>query len=371
MGFISNNLLKSIEWTDDTNNTIVYKYPMDGRHIMFGSKLTVREGQVAVFVNKGQIADVFEAGMHTLKTSNLPFLTQILALPYGFKSPFYADVYFINKKQFINQKWGTSNPITMRDSEFGTIRIKGYGTYSFKVDDSKLFLKQIFGTCSTYTTEEISNYLRSIIVSTISDTIAESKIQALDLASNLLEFSKQATEIAKASFMEIGLNLTKLLVENFSFPETVEKAIDTNSSLSVLNSNMDNYVVYKSAEALQDAAKNQGEVGLGAGIATSVLLADTLSENLGRRKRKDVAEDITGNFCPECGTKNRKNSKFCTECGTKLNIKQICKKCHAELPASAKFCPECGQNQKPTCPNCGVEVKPSAKFCAECGTKLK
>lgn len=340
MGFISNNLLKVIEWTDDSQNTIVYKYPMDGRHIMFGSKLTVREGQVAIFVNKGQIADIFEAGYHTLKASNLPFLTQILALPYGFKSPFYSDVFFVNKKQFINQKWGTSSPIAMRDKEFGSIRIKGYGTYSFKVEDPKVFLKEVFGTCSTYTTEDINNYLRSIIVSTLSDTIAESKIGALDLASNLLEFSKHATEVAKTSFTEIGLNLTKLVVENFSFPEAVEKAIDTNSSLSLLDGNMDNYVMYKSAQALQDAANNQGEVGLGAGIATSVLLADTLSENLGKRRKSSTEE--TGKFCPECGTKNRKNAKYCHECGKMLSNNNTCKKCNAELPTNAKFCPECG-----------------------------
>lgn len=348
MGFISNNLLKAIEWTDDTNNTIVYKYPMDGRHIMFGSKLTVREGQVAIFVNKGQIADVFDAGYHTLKASNLPFITQLLSLPYGFKSPFYADVYFINKKQFINQKWGTSSPIAMRDKDFGSIRLRGYGTYSFKVDDSKLFLKEVFGTCSTYTTEDITNHLRSILVSTISDTIAESKIGALDLASNLIEFSKLATETAKTSFSEIGLTLTKLVVENFSFPEAVEKAIDTNSSLSVLGDNMDNYVMYKSAQALQDAANNQGEVGLGAGIATSVLIADTLSENLGKRKTKvsQPTQETAGNFCPECGTKNRKNSKFCIECGTSLNVKKACPKCKAELPENAKFCSECGTKIK-------------------------
>lgn len=341
MGFLSNNLLKAIEWTDDSQNTIVYKYPMDGRQIMFGSKLTVREGQVAIFVNKGQIADVFESGYHTLKASNLPFLTQILSLPYGFKSPFYSDVYFVNKKQFINQKWGTSSPITMRDKEFGSIRLKGYGTYSFKVEDAKLFLKEIFGTCSNYTTEDITNHLRSLLVSVISDTIAESKISALDLASNLLEFSKNATEVAKPSFNEIGLSLTKLVVENFSFPEAVEKAIDTNSSLSVLGDNMDNYVMYKSAQALQDSANNQGSAGIGTGIATSMLLADTLSENLGRRRKTKNAEP-EGKFCTECGTKNKSNAKFCHECGVKLSSKSHCSNCNAELPAKAKFCPECG-----------------------------
>ena len=142
MGFFSTNILKAIAWTDDSKDTLVYKYPMDGRKIVFGSKLTVREGQVAIFLNKGKIADIFTAGTYTLKSSNLPILSTLLALPYGFKSPFFADVFFINTKQFTNQKWGTSNPITMRDKEFGTIRIRGYGTYSFKVDNPETFLKE-------------------------------------------------------------------------------------------------------------------------------------------------------------------------------------------------------------------------------------
>ena len=189
---------------------------MDGRSIMFGSKITVREGQVAIFVNKGQIADVFQPGMYTLKASNIPILTQLLSLPFGFKSPFYADVYFISKKQFTNLKWGTSNPIVMKDPDFGTIRIKGYGSYTFKVDDSKLFLKEVFGTCSNYSTDDINDYLRSILVSSISDTIAESKISALNLASNLIEFSKLSLETAKSHFEEVGLKLTKLIVESLS-----------------------------------------------------------------------------------------------------------------------------------------------------------
>ena len=157
MGFFKKNLLKSLEWVDNTQDTIVYKYPMDGREIMWGSKLTVRESQVAVFLNKGKIADVFGPGMYTLQTSNLPILTQLMSWGYGFKSPFYADVYFVNTKQFTNQRWGTSNPITMRDKDFGTIRLRGYGNYAFKVDNAELFLKELFGTNSTFTTDDIAS----------------------------------------------------------------------------------------------------------------------------------------------------------------------------------------------------------------------
>ena len=258
MGFFKKNLLKSLEWVDNTQDTIVYKYPMDGREIMWGSKLTVRESQVAVFLNKGKIADVFGPGMYTLQTSNLPILTQLMSWGYGFKSPFYADVYFVNTKQFTNQRWGTSNPITMRDKDFGTIRLRGYGNYAFKVDNAELFLKELFGTNSTFTTDDIASYLKSIIVSSISDTIAESKISALDIASNLIEFSKVATETLSESFSNLGLKLTKLVIENISFPEEVEKAIDTRSSMGVLSDKMDTFVKYQSANAIRDAAKNQG-----------------------------------------------------------------------------------------------------------------
>ncbi|MBQ9790612.1 MAG: SPFH domain-containing protein [Clostridia bacterium] len=343
MGFISNNLLKVIEWTEDDKKTIVYKYPMDGRSIMYGSKLTVREGQVAIFVNKGQIADIFEPGMHTLKASNIPILTQILALPYGFKSPFYSDVYFINTKQFTNQKWGTSTPITMRDAEFGTIRVKGYGKYAFKVNDSKLFLKEVFGTCASFSTDDINDYLRSLVVSSITDTIAESKIKALDLAGNLIEFSKIASDVAKTHFEEVGLKLTKLIVESFSFPEEVEKAIDANSTLSVLGDKMDDYMTYHSVQALKDSAKNQGTAGMGAGMATSFILADQLADTMAAKKAKSTTTPETGKFCPECGAKNRKNAKFCSECGKKFETKSnICAKCGAELSKTAKFCQECG-----------------------------
>ena len=145
-----NQWLKVLEWKDDSKNTIVYRYPIDGDQIMYGSKLTVRESQVAIFVNKGQIADVFGPGLYTLSASNLPIITKLLSLPYGFKSPFYAEVYYINTKQFTNQKWGTSNPITMRDKDFGSIRLRGYGTYSFRVKDAELFLREIFGTNASY-----------------------------------------------------------------------------------------------------------------------------------------------------------------------------------------------------------------------------
>jgi len=340
MGFLKANLLKSIEWQDPSKNVILYKYPMDGRHIQFGSKLTVRESQVAVFMNKGKIADVFGPGIHTLKTSNLPILTQLLSLPFGFKSPFYADVFFINTKQFTNQKWGTTSPITMRDKEFGTIRIRGYGSYAFKVTSPETFLKELAGTNSTFTTEDIATFLRSHLVSCISDSIAEAKISALDLNANLNEFSKVALDVAKADFSSLGLTLTKLIIESISFPEEIEKAIDARSSVGVMGDAMDDFVKYQSAQAIRDAAKNPSGSGVGVELGTGLALSELIRESINKPTRKSSVKETK--FCSECGAENKKTAKFCVECGNKLSTAKTCSKCKTEVPAKAKFCPECG-----------------------------
>ena len=342
MGFFKTNLLKSLEWVDDSTDTIVYKYQMDGRQIQYGSKLTVRASQVAVFLNKGKIADVFGPGMYALQTSNLPIFTQLMSWGYGFKSPFYADVYFINTKQFTNQRWGTSNPITMRDKDFGTIRIRGYGNYAFKVENPEVFMKELFGTNSTFSTEDINSYLKSIIVSSISDTIAESKISALDIASNLIEFSKVAQESLAETFTNLGLQLTKLVIENISFPEEVEKAIDTRSSMGVLSDKMDTFVKYQSAHAIRDAAQNQGSAGLGAQLGTGIALGEMMKKSFeSSTTPSQPAENIK--YCPSCGAKNPQAAKFCVECGGKMVQKGKCPKCGAEVGPKSKFCPECGE----------------------------
>ena len=344
--FIKSNLLKSLEWVDDSKDTLVYKYPMDGRQIQYGSKLTVRPSQVAIFLNKGKIADIFGPGMYSLQTSNLPILTQLLSWGHGFKSPFYADVYFVNTKQFTNQKWGTSNPITMRDKDFGTIRLRGYGSYSFKVSNPETFLTELFGTNSSFTTDDINSYLKSIIVSSISDTIAESKISALDIASNLLEFSNVATETLAASFAKLGLELSNLVVENISFPEEVEKAIDTRSSMGILSDKMDTFVKYQSAHAIREAANNEGGMaGMGAQLGSGIAIGEMMKNSLASSTAPATAED-DAKYCASCGAKNPKAAKFCVECGGKLIQKGKCPACGAEVNGKSKFCPECGESLK-------------------------
>lgn len=341
-----NQWLKVIEWSDKTQGTMVYHYPIDGDQIMFGSKLTVRESQCAIFMNKGKIADVFAPGLYTLSASNLPILSKLLALPYGFKSPFHADVFYVNTKQFTNMKWGTSNPLTMRDKDFGTIRVRAFGSYAFRITDPASFLREVCGTNAIYSTEDISSYLRSMLVSKITDTIAESKVGALDIASNLEEFGGLVKEHIITAFGPLGLTLTNFVVENVSFPEAVEKAIDERSSMGVMADQMDTYVKYQSAKAITEAAKNQGMGGAGASIGTGIALGNVISEtiNTAKAQSKPAAAATSKKFCPECGAELSKNAKFCSECGHKFApATKTCSECGAQMKATAKFCPECGK----------------------------
>lgn len=370
MGFIKNQLLKVLEWQDDSKDTIVYRFPMDGRQIMMGSKLTVRESQVAIFVNNGKLADVFQPGMYTLSTKNLPILTTLLSLPYGFKSPFFAEVYFINTKQFTNQKWGTANPVTMRDREFGTIRIRCYGKYAFRVSDPVKLLQELFGTNSSFSTADIQEYLRSILVAGVSDTIAESKISALDMGCNLLEFNKVATKQVENHFEDLGLKLSNFIVENISFPEEVEKAIDKRSSMGILSKEMDTFMKYETTQAMRDASNNPSSgniagvgVSLGAGLAMSGAFNESIKQNNSAAQNTKI--------CGVCGATIPAKAKFCPECSASQS--NTCPKCGMEVGAKAKFCPECGASlaKVATCPKCGEKVKANASFCPNCGEKLK
>ena len=225
---LKNQMWQVIEWTDDSNDTLVYRYPHQGKEIISGSQLTVRESQVAVFVHLGQIADIFAPGKYKLETKNLPILSGLGSLFYqGRESRFKAEVYFVNTKQFTNQKWGTSSPIPLRDPDFGVIRIKAFGTYSFKVHDAGVFMKELFGTNSTFTVDNINNYLKSMLLSSVTDTIAESKVSALELSANLNEFNGMASNNVRESLTNRLESPT--LIESISFLK-LWKTLSTNVS---------------------------------------------------------------------------------------------------------------------------------------------
>ena len=223
---IKGQLIDVIEWTDSSSKTMVHKYDMNGKEIMMGAQLTVRESQAAIFVNEGELADVFGPGRYELSTSNMPIMTALKSWKYGFNSPFKSDVYFVNTKQFLDMKWGTSNPVMMRDAEFGMIRLRAFGIYSFKVSDAEAFLKEVFGTSALFTVEGVEGQIKRTIVSGLSDAIAESKIPALDLAANYEEIGNYTMNAVNPKLAQLGLTLCSFVVENISLPEEVEKTMD-------------------------------------------------------------------------------------------------------------------------------------------------
>ena len=318
-------LLKNIQWADDSKNVIVHKYQKGSNQVNKGSALTVREGQVAVFVYKGKLADVFLPGFYKLDTDNMPILTKLLSWKYGFETPFLADIYFVKTTQFTNQKWGTANPIMVRDKDYGAVRVRGYGSYSFRVDDAYVFMQNLVGTNSSFETQEITDYLKSIVVSGITDIIGESKIPVLDMAGSLQEISNIVEQKLDASFKEIGVELTKFNFENFSLPEELEKALDENAKLGMYRNNMDVYTQMQTLEAMKNAANNQGEaggaMGAGMGLSMGVGMANIFNQNMKQMYQQNGANQQTNS-----------DKKFCTSCG-------------AQIPAKAKFCSECGEKQ--------------------------
>lgn len=271
-----NEFIDIIEWTDDTADTMIWRFPRYNAEIKNGAQLTVRETQVAVLVNEGQFADVYQPGRYELTTNNMPILTTLKGWKYGFNSPFKVDVYFVNTKQFLNLRWGTANPIMMRDPEFGPIRMRAFGSYCFRVEPDPIkFIRNVAGTDGNFTTESVAEQLRNFVITKFTDYLAESKIAALDLAANLNEFSSELNIALKPDFSEYGIELTKFLVENISLPEAVEEALDKRTSMGVIG-NMTTYTQMQFADSLVDAANNPTGGGnlagdaMGAGIGLAM-----------------------------------------------------------------------------------------------------
>ena len=258
-------LIDIVEWLDASNDTLVYRFERYGNEIKYGAQLVVREGQYAVFVNEGEIGDVFGPGHYTLETKNLPVLSTLKGWKYGFESPFKAEVYFVSSRRFTDLKWGTKNPIMMRDVEFGPIRLRAYGTYVMRVDKPDVFLKEIVGTDGEFTKDEIEGQLRSIVAARFADVVGESKIPALDMAANYDEFGKYLTQRIKSEFGTYGLELTKLLVENISLPDAVEEALDKRTSMGVIG-DMSKYSQFQAAQAMEKAAENPAGGGAAEGM---------------------------------------------------------------------------------------------------------
>ena len=373
--FIKSQFIEVIEWVDNSSDTMVYRFPVEGKEIKMNAQLTVRESQAAVFVNEGQIADVFQPGRYELSTQNMPILTKLKSWKYGFNSPFKAEVYFVNTKQFTDQKWGTANPIMLRDAEFGMLRLRAFGIYSFRVSDPTVFMKEIFGTNGLFDTESITGQLKRSLISGVTDMLGEAKVPALDLAMYYDELSQKAVEKLQPRFSTLGLQLVSLYIENISLPEEVEKVMDKRTSMGVLG-NLNQYAQYQAAEAMRDAAQNTSGgfatagVGLGAGAAMGQMMTNAFN-SAGQANTANTQQPSMV-VCPKCNAQNNAGTKFCSSCGNSLEKeKNKCIKCGAEIAENAKFCPECGAKQELACSKCGVALTPGAKFCPECGTKVE
>lgn len=276
---IKGEFIDIIQWTDDTQDTMVYRFERYGNQIKNGAKLTVRESQVAVFVNEGQIADVFTPGMYTLETENMPILSTLKGWKYGFNSPFVAEVYFVNTKRFTDQKWGTLNPIMMRDPDFGIVRVRAFGTYVFQVKDAATFLKTVVGTSGDFTADQITDQIRNTIVSKFADVIGNAKIPVLDLAGKYQDMGGMLVQNIAPSVEEYGLTLIQMLIENISLPPEVEEAIDKRSSMGAVG-NLDNYMKYQAAQGIGQGGDNPmaGAMGAGLGFAMAGQFANQMNQ---------------------------------------------------------------------------------------------
>ena len=270
--FLSGEFIDVIHWVDDTRDTMVWRFEREGHEIKYGAKLTVREGQAAVFVHEGQLADVFTPGLYMLETNNMPIMTTLQHWDHGFKSPFKSEIYFVNTTRFNDLKWGTKNPIMLRDPEFGPTRIRAYGTYSIRVTDPARFMTEIVGTDGEFTTDEITFQIRNIIVQEFSRGIAGSGIPVLDMAANTGDLGKMiATEISP-TLEAYGLSIPELYIENISLPPAVEKALDKRTSMGIVG-DLNAYTQFSAAEAMTTAAQNPAGGGMAAGLGAGMGMA--------------------------------------------------------------------------------------------------
>lgn len=335
--------IEVIQWKEDNGNELVYRFSAD--EIKMGAQLIVSESQSAVFFRDGKALDVFGPGRHTLTTMNLPFLAKLLSWPFGFKSPFPAEVYFVSKRIFTSQKWGTKEPVTFRDTEFKMVRLRAFGIFSFRVIDPQLFVNTIVGTQGRYTTDDIEGFLRDVIVSRMNDVLGETLKTLLDLPRYYDELAVALKTRVRDDFDKYGLELVDFLINAITPPEDVQKVIDERSGMAAAG-NMNDYMRFKTAQAMGDAAKQEGGeagqgVGLGMGAGLGMMIPGMIQQSM---KQGEQQSQGSGIACPKCNTPQEAGAKFCNNCGTALSL--FCAKCGNPIPSGSKFCPQCGEAVK-------------------------
>ena len=334
MSFLSKQFIDVIQWTEPEQGILAYRYPMEDMEIQNGGKLTVRDSQMAVFVNEGRIADVFAPGLYTLSTQTLPILTYLMNWDKAFKSPFKSDVYFFSTRVQTDQRWGTATPVTIRDKEFGAIRLRGYGIYTYRISDPRTFYTKISGTREMYRVGDLEGQLRNTVIARMTDAFAQSNVPFLDMAANQAALAVKIAEVVKPAFADLGLGLETFIVENLSLPDELQKILDQRISMNMIG-DMNKYTQFQVAQSMPIAAANEGGtagmgIGLGAGLAMGQNMMNAMRPSGAGGGATESPAGVAPGAAP-IGTPGTE-TKFCTNCG-----KSITK--------GAKFCPECGTAQ--------------------------
>ena len=312
LNFLEQQFIDVIHWTESDTGVLSFRYPMSNMEIQNGAQLTVRESQMAAFVNEGRIADVFGPGLYTLNTRTLPLLTDLKNWTKEFQSPFKSDVFFFSTRLQMDQKWGTATPITIREKEFGAVRVRAYGIYSYRVADPRAFFNNVCGTQELYRVEDLEGQLRNTIVGKMTETIAPADVAFLDMAANQGTLAQKVAERVKPAFAGLGLALDSFVIQNLSLPDDLQKVLDQRIGVNMAG-DLGKYTQFEAAQSLPLAAANPGGaagtgVGLGAGIAMGQALANGM-------KAGNAAPSAESKFCMECGKAIPRTAKFCPECG--------------------------------------------------------
>lgn len=366
--------LENIEYFDKTGSELIHKLPEEGSgEIKYGAQLTVRESQAAVLFYKGKVCDTFSAGRYTLKTANLPILTKILSIPWRGDSPLRAEVYYVNLKHFTNLKWGTINPVAFKDSELGLIRLRAHGIFTIQIVQPALFINKMAGTVTSMNTSDIEEYLKKIIVSRLNDYLGETLDTILNLAGQFDEMSVDLQKRLVLDFARYGLSLSNLYITSITPPEEVQKAIDDQGRLNVIQ-DMEKFIQMKGAMAMEKAAENQSEAGAGMGMGIGMMMPAMFSQTMNSVKGAAQPE-ASMTECQDCHNTIPSDARFCPLCGHQQLILNQCANCGKNLPAQAKFCSRCGHPAaekplNPICPKCNTENIPGASFCNQCGERL-
>lgn len=313
--FLSRQFIDVIQWTESEEGVLAYRYPMQDMEIQNGAQLTVRESQMAAFVNEGRMADVFGPGLYTLTTRTLPLLTDIMNWDKKFQSPFKSDVYFFSTRLQTDQRWGTGTPVTIRDREFGAVRLRGYGIYSYRLTDPRTFHTRVSGTREIYRVPDLEGQLRNTIIARMTDAFAQSDVPFLDMAANQAALSQKILEHLRPVFNDLGLTLDAFVVENLSLPEELQKLLDQRIGMTMVG-DMNRYTQFQTAQSLPIAAANEGGgAGLGAGLGAGMAMAQQMMNAAKPQAQPQPPVDSDTKFCMQCGKPIPKKAKFCPECG--------------------------------------------------------